>query len=70
MDKNLFLFIANIFQVFVSLLIAMFLHGRRMYVIYIILALTASTEIFSTFYELLRTSPAPTNTSNQLTDPG
>lgn len=29
MDKNLFLFIANIFQVFVSLLIGKFLHGRR-----------------------------------------
>lgn len=50
MDKNLFLFIANVFQVFVSLLIGKFLFGRRVSVIYLILGLTACIEISFSFY--------------------
>lgn len=50
MDKNLFLFMANIFQVVVSCLIGKLLHGRRVQVIYFIVGLTACIEIFFSYY--------------------
>ena len=54
MDKNLYLFVANIIQASVALLIGKFLHGRRVFVIYIILGLTALTELFFVIYESIR----------------
>ena len=59
MDKNLFLFIANIFQACVSFLIAKFLYGRRIQVIYVLIALVALTEVIFYFYYILNESTEP-----------
>jgi fatty-acid desaturase len=50
MDKNLFQFIATFIQVCISFLIGKFLFGRRIQIIYVVLAFNAVLEIYFAMY--------------------
>lgn len=50
MDKNLFLTIANFFQICVAFFIGKYFHGRRIQIIYVVLILNGLLEAFFAIY--------------------